>query len=300
MFKNRFLYIVALLGTAAFFLFYQQWLAWFCLGILLLIPVLSLIMCLFSRGVYQLFLTTPRNVKMGDKAILKIKVSQKYLPGLSISRVDILATEKMTGNTKTYRVFAQGETEVGIPIDTTHCGAFRMEVKSVKVYDLFGLFCTKKNVKNACEVLIQPIRRIPEAIPDLNGFKAKTLRRSQSPYTEIYDVRDYVIGDPIKNIHWKASAKKDALMVKEPQEECFGHARVFLEFSEDRDIFDRRMGELLFTSDYFLKKELPHKIRVLPPLRREIAFDIQSQRDLDKAVIRILNMKIPKEEPDET
>ena len=294
------MYIVALLGTAAFFLFYQQWLAWFCLGILLLIPVLSLIMCLFSRGVYQLFLTTPRNVKMGDKAILKIKVSQKYLPGLSISRVDILATEKMTGNTKTYRVFAQGETEVGIPIDTTHCGAFRMEVKSVKVYDLFGLFCTKKNVKNACEVLIQPIRRIPEAIPDLNGFKAKTLRRSQSPYTEIYDVRDYVIGDPIKNIHWKASAKKDALMVKEPQEECFGHARVFLEFSEDRDIFDRRMGELLFTSDYFLKKELPHKIRVLPPMRREIAFDIQSQRDLDKAVIRILNMKIPKEEPDET
>ena len=35
-------------------------------------------------------------------------------------------------------------------------------------------------------------------------------------------------------------------------------------------------------------------------MRREIAFDIQSQRDLDKAVIRILNMKIPKEEPDET
>ena len=300
MFKNRFLYIVALLGTTAFFLFYQQWLAWFCLGILLLMPVLSLIMCLFSRGVYQLSLIAPRNVKMGYQASLKMKVSQKYLPILSISRVDILVTEKMTGKTKTYRVFAQGETEVSMPVDTTPCGAFRMEVKAVRVYDLFGLFCTKKNVKTACEVLIQPIRRIPDAIPDLNGFKAKTLRKSTSPYTEIYDVRDYIIGDPIKNIHWKASAKKDALMVKEPQEECFGHARVFLEFSEDRDTFDKRMGELLFTSDYFLKKELPHKIRVLPPMRSEIAFDIQSQRDLDKAVIRILNMRIPKEETDET
>ena len=39
---------------------------------------------------------------------------------------------------------------------------------------------------------------------DMNGFKARTLRKSDSPYSEIYDVRDYILGDPIKNIHWKA------------------------------------------------------------------------------------------------
>ena len=113
-------------------------------------------------------------------------------------------------------------------------------------------------------------------------------------------MREYLHGDLIKNIPWKASAKRDDLLVKEPQEECYGHARVFLELEKDRDEFDRKMGELLFTSDYFLKKDIPHKIRVLPPRKREISFEIQSQRDLEKAVLRILNMKIPKEAVDES
>ena len=52
---------------------------------------------------------------------------------------------------------------------------------------------------------------------------------------------------------------------------------------------------MLFTSTFFLNHDISHKIRILPPKKREVAFDIQSQRDLDKAIIRILHMKIPKE-----
>jgi hypothetical protein len=111
-------------------------------------------------------------------------------------------------------------------------------------------------------------------------------------------VRDYVVGDPIKNIHWKLSAKRDKILVKEPQEHCYGHARIYLELKNDREQMDRKLGELLFTSNYFLEHDIDHKIRVLPPMKREVAFDIESQRDLDTAIIKILHMKIPKETED--
>ena len=70
-------------------------------------------------------------------------------------------------------------------------------------------------------------------------------------------------GDPIKSIHWKASAKKDKMLVKEAQEECFGHSRVFMQLQEDRDLLDRKLGEMLFTSTYFLNHDISHKIRIL-------------------------------------
>ncbi len=299
MIKNWFIYILTLIGAMVFFLFYQMWLAWYCLVVLLLVPPLALLMCLFSARSRKITMIAPRNVRIGDHAVIKLSVSESLLSIFSFARVDLQTTEKMSDTVTNKKAFIHGNETLEIPVDTKHCGAFRTEVKRVRIYDLFGLFWVRRKAVSACELLIQPVMVIPEAMPDMNGFKARTLRKSDSPYSEIYDVRDYILGDPIKNIHWKASAKKDALLVKEPQEECFGHARVFLELEKDRDLFDKKMGELLFTSDYFLKKEMPHKIRVLPPRKREVAFDIQSQRDLDVAILRILNMKIPKEDTDE-
>ncbi len=299
MIKNWVLYILALLGGMLFFTFYQMWFAWYCLIILLLIPPLALLMCLLSGRSKRVRLTAPRNVKIGDHATITMDMGKSGISMFSVIRIRYSVTEKMTDHVTKRKINIHGDRLVKIPVDTSHCGAFRFDIEKVKIYDLFGLFWKRKKAKSSCEVVIQPVPQMPDVMPDMNGFKAKNLRKTQSPYSEIYDVRDYLLGDPIKNIHWKASAKKDTLLVKEPQEECFGHARVFLELEYDRDIFDRNMGELIFTSEYFLKKEMPHKIRVLPPRRREIAFEIQSQRDLDLAVMRILNMKIPKEADDE-
>ena len=62
---------------------------------------------------------------------------------------------------------------------------------------------------------------------------------------------------------------------------------------------DRTLGEVLFTSRYFLSHEVEHKIRVLPPVKKEIGFDIASKEDLDKAMISILHIPIPEDLEDE-
>lgn len=298
MIKNWVIYILALIGALVFFLFYQMWFAWYCVLMLLLLPPIALFMALVAAKGYKAHISAPRSIKIGDNASLTISTSRRKFAICSFSRIDLTVTESMTGKRMKQNLFVQGNYDAKVPMDTRHCGSFQYKISGIRVFDLFGLFGFRRKAKASCEAVIQPVPQMPDAMPSMNGFKAKTLRKSNSPYSEIYDVREYIMGDPIKNIHWKASAKKDSLLVKEPQEECYGHARVFLALSEDRDIFDRRMGELLFTSNYFLSRDIPHKIRVLPPMKREVAFDIQSQRDLDMALLRILRMKIPKEETD--
>ena len=299
MLKNWIVYILALIGSVVFFLFYQMWLAWYCFVLLLLIFPLALFMCLLSGFSIKVHLEAPRYIKIGDEAYIRVKAKGSGLSKLALCRINLKITEYMTDTIRKAKIFAQGDMNNQYPIDTAHCGAYTYTVDAIRVYDVFGLFCIKKKGRAKCEVVVRPIPSMPDVMPEMNGFKAKVLAKSNSPYSEIYDVRDYVIGDPIKNIHWKASAKKDKLLIKEPQEEKYGHARVYLALKEDRDELDKKMGELLFTSNYFLSREIQHMIRILPPYKREVAFDIQSQRDLDTAIIKILHMKIPKEDSDD-
>ena len=91
------------------------------------------------------------------------------------------------------------------------------------------------------------------------------------------------------------SAKKDALLVKEPLEEYGGHSRVILKLSDDRDTLDLHLGQVLFTSRFYLDHETAHIIRVIPPDSKEVAFNVESETDLQRALNLILHMRIPEE-----
>jgi uncharacterized protein (DUF58 family) len=47
--------------------------------------------------------------------------------------------------------------------------------------------------------------------------------------TEFYGMRDYVSGDEMRKINWKASARRDALMTNEYESECSGDATLILD-----------------------------------------------------------------------
>ena len=140
---------------------------------------------------------------------------------------------------------------------------------------------------------------MPDVMPDMFGFKAKSLRKSKQPNSEIYDIKEYQAGDPVKSIHWKMSAKKDKLMVKEPLEEYGGHSRIILQLTDDRDLLDVHLGQILFTSRFYLEREIAHRIRVIPPDSSEVAFDVESEVDLERALAMILRLRLPQEVSDE-
>ncbi len=276
-----------------------MWVSWFCLIVVLFIPFLALLMSVIASQTMTFKVENPGNAPVGVPLYIKITV-EGNASYFAFCRINAEVTDHMAGTTKKLALIVHDKGTTKIPVDTSHCGSYSYKMPKIDIYDLFGFFHFSKTIDKDSEIVVKPVPAMPERMPDMFGFKAKSLRKAKQPNTEIYDIRDYQMGDPVKSIHWKMSAKKDKLLVKEPLEEFGGHSRVILKLTSDRDVLDLHLGQILFTSRFFIEHETPHKIRVIPPDRSEIAFDVESESDLQRAIYMILRMRIPDEEPEKT
>ena len=297
MLKTWVIYSVSLFSTFIFFLCYKMWVSWFCLIVLLIIPFIALAMCIAASRTFTFKSDSTGSCPIGDPAYIRI-ITGGIASAFAFCRIRTVVTDRMAGTSRKVAIMVYDKGLTTIPLDTTHCGSYSYRMTKLEIYDLFGFFHSTRYINKENEILVKPVPSMPEVMPDMYGFKAKSLRKAKQPNTEIYDIREYQAGDPVKSIHWKMSAKKDKLLVKEPLEEYGGHSRVLLKLTEDRDQLDLHLGQILFTSVFFIEHETPHKIRVIPPDRSEVSFDVESEADLERALAMILRMRVPEAEED--
>ena len=296
MLKSWGAYSVTLISAFVFFLCYKMWVSWILLIVVLMIPFLSLAMSIIASRTMKFTTECQTSVLIGTP--MSIYVTASGLASyFSFCRVKMTVTDHMTGVSKKHVFEIHDNGTSKIPVDTRHCGSYSYKMTWLSVYDLFGLFHINTNLNKNNEIFVKPVPAMPERMPNMYGFKAKNLRKSKQPTSEIYDIREYQIGDSMRSIHWKMSAKKDETLVKEPLEEYGGHSRVLMKLTADRDELDLHLGQILFTSKFFIEHETAHRIRVIPPDKGEVAFEIESDLDLERAIVSILRMRIPKESP---
>ena len=294
MLKTWFLYSISLIAAFIFFLFYKMWLSWYILIAILAIPVFALIVTIAASLTVKFSVVNPAVTVKGKPAFIKLSI-EGIASAFSFYKVKMITTDHMAGTQEKKVIVICDNGVTKIPLETDHCGAYSYKLSKLKVYDLLGFFHFDQNINKDIELLVKPSPEMPGYMPDMYGFKAKNLRKSSKPNSEIYDIRDYQLGDPVKTIHWKMSAKKDKYLVKEPLEEYGGYSRVILKMTDDRDELDLHLGQILFTSKFFIDHEVAHIIRVIPPDSREVAFSIESNIDLERALHTILHMRIPEE-----
>ena len=294
MLKTWFLYSISLIAAFIFFLFYKMWLSWYILIALLAIPVFALIVTIAASLTVKFSIVNPAATVKGKPAFIKLSI-EGIASAFSFYKVKMITTDHMAGTQEKKVIVICDNGVTKIPLETNHCGAYSYKLSKLKVYDLLGFFHFDQIINKDIELLVKPSPEMPGYMPDMYGFKAKNLRKSSKPNSEIYDIRDYQLGDPVKTIHWKMSAKKDKYLVKEPLEEYGGYSRVILKMTDDRDELDLHLGQILFTSKFFIDHEVAHIIRVIPPDSREVAFSIESNIDLERALHTILHMRIPEE-----
>ncbi len=292
MVKNWIIYILTVLGSIAFFLVYEQWFAWYWLLVLGAIPVIAIVFSFCTALFFQVRLKVPPMITMNmETDIVFSTKSGKYLPGQLYS-VRMTIRELMSGEIQKYHFVCQIGTDYSVNLNTEHCGTYMIESLKVRVYDMFGLIPIPRKADLKGEIPVLPIQRMPEIVTDSNGFRAKILSKSVSPYSELYDIREYIPGDPIKNVHWKMSAKKDEILVREPQEETHGRARVEMPLVGTRDTVDQNLGEVLFTIRYFLAKDIPVSVKIVSRYKKSQVFEVRSKQEMDRTMRRILRMKI--------
>ena len=91
----------------------------------------------------------------------------------------------------------------------------------------FGLFRARRKLRAPLEILVYP-QVLPMEETQPQGKLAGTLSRSGLPQTggELRGSREYQIGDRLHNVHWRNSARRGRLMVKEFDETHMGDVRI--------------------------------------------------------------------------
>jgi uncharacterized protein (DUF58 family) len=158
----------------------------------------------------------------------------------------------------------------------TYCserGRFRLGPITLTSGDPFGLFRIKYHLPNTSSVVVYPktvaLRSFPLPIGMLPGGDALR-RRTHYITTNAAGVRDYEPGDPFNRIHWKSTARKDRLIVKEFELDPLADVWILLDLWSGTHYGDRRVPEVeLDEAEVLFKRGLPQF--TLPPSTEEYA-----------------------------
>jgi len=107
-----------------------------------------------------------------------------------------------------------------IPVGFSDCGNYPVRLSKVKIRDLFGLVSKTVLVSKASEIVVFPLEiQIDETLEGAGGTPNEDTvyerNAKGSDPSEIFEIREYRMGDRPQQIHWKLSAKQQDLMAKE-------------------------------------------------------------------------------------
>lgn len=144
-------------------------------------------------------------------------------------------------------VRAHGDTVRKFPLTFTLLGSYDFSVEQVTVRDLMGFVDVKKDVAQETGITVFPTQAEAEDFdPDEHTAgmtEADETDRKGNDFSDVSEIREYIPGDRPRDIHWKLSAKKDELMVKQRSAMSDEQLIVVVEFAEIFSDNDRVMEE---------------------------------------------------------
>ena len=238
-----------------------------CVLLAAALPLLSAISLLVPRQI-TLTLSAPETVGRGEQMTCTLTVSSSGIPAQFELTVE--AENSFTGEYST-RVMplSVGKKPAALSwqLAETHSGVVRLSCTSVREFDSFGLFSRKRICTAQAEVLLPP-QSFPvsvcldQAVEVLLDSESYSAQKAGNDPGETFRIREYVPGDPIRQIHWKLSEKMGTLMVRE-----FGLPamnRLLLVFLPEESLSPEQLDAMLDTmvsvSSELLRQELPHTL----------------------------------------
>jgi hypothetical protein len=157
-----------------------------------------------------------------------------------------------------YFLFPRKEYVIEKGIPCSHIGQFNIGIKEFRLTDYFGFFTLKTAEKTSVKIIrvLPKIHYIPRFSSVQGNVEEKVSISGEKgvleDYTEIEAIDEYKPGVPFKKVHWKVSAAKDKLMVKE-----FAHPNdLSVSMFVDIDTGNYKEEDKLIASDIVLESAL--------------------------------------------
>lgn len=131
------------------------------------------------------------------------------------------------------------DTAVTYPVSSSHCGVININVEDVVINDLLNIFSFHTGIKASREIVIMPDNTLIDDILSYDFSQGYT-DVDESTFkgndgSEVSDIREYIPGDSLKDIHWKLSAKKQLLMVKEHMSVTSARLLFYIELADNEE-----------------------------------------------------------------
>lgn len=296
--KNWLIYTAGLAGAVVFHAFYFGWYSWFLLVLVLSLPLFSLVISLLAMVRVRLRIEVPRRCPREDSAYVTLRATGGFLP-LPRCRFRLVVRSVMTGQETVLKQQAPGQEGWYVPLDTGHCGVLQCSLAKGRVYDYLGLFSFPLRLPPAVELMVEPVPREPEKLPNLNHFLVR--RRRPKPgggFSEEHELRDYHPGDSMRDIHWKLSVKTDRTIVREAQEPIRGLTLLTFDLCGEPARVDSTLEQLLWLSRWMLEHEVFHQILWIDPETFETEqVAVSEEKDWEDLLPRLLHSRLRADTP---
>lgn len=144
------------------------------------------------------------------------------LPIASVE-TEVRCTNLRTGESDIYTVRRgigpRGEREITMDVYPSHAGRYLLSVSSARITDPLGIAKRDISCGDSRGITVMPevfnmnvITSSSAAMPESEG---QALKAKGSVAGDVTGIREYVPGDPVRNIHWKLSEKTDRMLVRE-------------------------------------------------------------------------------------
>lgn len=108
----------------------------------------------------------------------------------------------------------------GVQVMSPYCGCIDLQLCHVRFHDWFDVVRIPGKQEISRKLFIMPdtfpvnVKQPSAAVSDLDPEEYSPYKKGQD-LTETFQIREYVPGNPLSQIHWKLSGKMDQLMVRD-------------------------------------------------------------------------------------
>ncbi len=273
MWGRRIGYLVSLLGCLVLYIYFTQWAAWVLLWWLIVLPVFSLLLSLPAMLTARFSLDCPPKVGQGQKTVAEMKVQCRFpIPPV---RYRLRVRHCITG-------------QVDSKLDTTHCGTRQLRAEQLRLFDYLGLFSRRVRETPMCLLTVEPDPVEVDRLPGQDRSDAALTPKRGGGFSEEHELREYLPGDDLRQIHWKLTAKTGKTVVRQPLEQQTGACVLTVLLRGEPADLDRQLGRLRWLSNTLVLRGQKHRVAVLSGRGLE-QFSVSDRESLDGMLDSVLS-----------
>jgi uncharacterized protein (DUF58 family) len=224
MLKTRLTYAGLLAGLFILWVYCNNYASFTLLIAAVVFPLLSLI--IMAAGIRRLTLESilPEYLSKAEEIQFEIRITNRAFVPIARAEFTVQMQNSLTLAQTTQKLnvsmHARSSESYQMNIAPVYAGLLNIEVTEVEYYDCFGLFRYRQRVKQGKTTRINAhLREVPAVFEEMFGVADDSERYSEfrpgNDVSEVFDTREYVIGDEIKKINWKMSSKYDQIIVRD-------------------------------------------------------------------------------------